>query len=456
MTKSRSGGLARAAAAVLAAALCACRSGPSAGTKKAVNSLIAAQNYAGAEAYLQSNKESQYGRKNMVLYYLDEGTILHHAGKYRESDASFDKAESRMDELYTVSMTKAGGMLLLNDNTADYAGEPFERALMNVMRALNFVSLGKLDEALVESRKVELFLDELNGKLEGKSRYKDDAFARYLDALLYADIGQADDARISMHAATEAYAWYASDYHIPTPRFDLPNVVGRDTGELVLIHFNGVAPRKISKTLQLAWGNAVALTQTSGDAEANGAPFKNALTAGLAGNAITIAYPEYVQDPYKIADSEVFVDSAPAGSTQLVEDVTAIAMKNLTDRQALIRTRAIARATVKFVLASSAAKAAGALCDRQFGSGSIGSTLCKTAARGVAQGIAAATEVADVRSWSTLPSQIRMARISLAPGRHQVRVRFKDGAGTVVSNAVFNDVVIHKGKRTYLDYRTGF
>jgi len=469
VSKLRSGLCARAAAAVLAAALCACSSGPPADSKKAVNTLLAAQNYAAAQAYIESHKENEYGRKNLVLYYLDQGVILHHAGKFQESDSSFDKAESRMEELYTKSVTKTAGMFILNDNTVDYAGEPFERALMNVMRALNFISLGKLDEALVESRKVELFLDELNRKLEGKSRYKDDAFARYLDALLYADIGQADDSRISLHAATQAYGWYATDYKTPAPDLSAPAKVAKDSGELVLIHFNGVAPRKVSKTLQLAWGNALALTQQSDEKGAASEEFKNAITAGVAGHAITLAYPEYVQDPYTIAASEVVVDSAPPAATQLVEDVSAIAMKNLTDRQALIRARAVARATIKFVLAEAASRAAEKACEpkdkdkdkdkdkqkkEEKKEDSFEVSLCKGLARGLAHGLAAATEVADVRCWSTLPSQIRMARISLPPGHHKVVVNFKNGAGAVVSNAVFDDIVIRKGKRTYLDYRT--
>src|SRR5205807_1189644 len=134
----------------------------------------------------------------------------------------------------------------------DYAGEPFERALTNVFRALNYVFLGKPDEALVESRKVELFLDELNRGMGRRSAYKDDAFARYLDALLYEDQGQPDDSRISMEAAGQAYQWYASDYHVPPPSFDLTG--DRGSGELVFIHYNGVAPRKISKSFQVAWG----------------------------------------------------------------------------------------------------------------------------------------------------------------------------------------------------------
>lgn len=444
------------ALAGLAGGLTGCASGPSSRSKVAVNAYLAAGNYEGADKYLEGVKQTQYGQKNLVLFYLDKGTVLHHEGKYAESDQAFDRAEQRAQELYTKSLHQAAGLLLLNDTTMDYAGEPFERALTNVFRALNYVFLGKPDEALVESRKVELFLDGLGRQLQGKSVYKDDAFARYLDSLLYADSGKLDDARISMDAADQAYGWYGSLFHTPAPHFTFaPAAEAADHGELVFIHYNGVAPRKVSKTWQLAWGEALLLTQNSQDAEAQGAQFKNGLRAGITGHAITVAYPDYVQDPFRIVSSEVEVDGGQARTdTLLMEDIAAIAHRSLQDRMGLVKTRAVARATVKFVLAETASRAAGAQCDRQYGAGTFGANACKLLARGIAHGAAAATEIADTRAWAALPSQIRMARLKLPPGTHTVVVRFKDAAGAVVSTYTFKDVMISKSKRTYLGYRT--
>jgi hypothetical protein len=389
----------------------------------------------------------------MVLFNLDKGIVQQHEGKYQESDASFDAAERRMDELYTQSLTKAGGMLLLNDNTVDYAGEPYERALLNAFRAMNYVFLGKPDDALVESRKLERFLQELNDTTGGEGRYRDDPYARYLDALLFADGGLMDDARISLEAATAAYKDYASDYGTPAPRFDFENAPNRH-GELVFVHYNGVAPRKVSKTFQIAWGQAQLLVQQSSDAEANDSRVKNALAAGVLGSAVTVSYPEYVQDRFSIVSSEVSIDGRPAGSTQLMENVSAIAARTLQNRMGLIKTRAIARATVKYILAQTAAKAAAQACNRQFAAGSWQNLLCKGATRGLAQGVAAGTETADTRSWTTLPAEIRMARVKVEPGRHDVVVTFKNAAGAVVDSQAFSGVAVSDGRRTYLAART--
>ncbi len=431
-------------AALAAIFLSAC-GGPSVRTKKTLNSLLAARDFVAAEAQIRKVKDTQYKRKNAVLYYLDLGTVQHHAGKYRESDRSFAEAERRMEELYTKSVTKAAGALLINDMTMDYAGEPFERALAHVFRALNYVYLGEKDEALVEARKVEVFLDELNSRMK-KRAYRDDAFARYLDSLLYADSGEMDDARISYRAAMKAYSSYQANYNTATPRFKFPERDGTPRGEVVFIHYNGVAPRKISRTFQVAWNEAmfhVNLMKSKNDAEVKSAKFQNALRAGITGKSITVSYPEYIQDKFTIVGSEVIAGRSST-STRLMEDISAIAFKDLKDRVGMIKSRSIARALVKYVIAQSATKAV----KKKHGAGW---GLLTQIATNVA---AAATEVADTRGWATVPSQIRMARLKLPVGRHDLSARFLNGAGMVVATHDFRDVRVEKGTRTYLHYRT--
>jgi hypothetical protein len=335
----------------------------------------------------------------------------------------------------------------------DYAGESYEHALLNVYRAMNYVLLNQPDEALVESRKVERFLTELHDKIgDKKGIYKDDAFARYLDALLYADEGKLDDARISLQAARAAYTDYAANYGTPVPHFDFPKDK-KDHGELVFIHYNGVAPRKISNTFQVAWNNAAVLVRQS-NSEDGSAAAKNALAAGFMGNAITVAYPSIVQDSYTVVGSDVWVDSQPVGSSILMEDVTGMASKNLDNRMAMIKTRAIARAAVKYILAESAYRVAAKACDRQFGTLSWQGLACKGGAKLVFSAAMAATETSDVRGWAALPAQIRMARIKLPPGKHDVMIQFKNSSGAVVKTRWFKDVQIDLKKRTYLAART--
>jgi tetratricopeptide (TPR) repeat protein len=386
---------------IVVACLAACA--PVSMQKRSIDDMMTRRDFAGAENYIVANKDSMnYGDlnaqrrlgsgsgDNRVLYYLDLGTVLHHGGKLRESDALFDQAERRFDELYTVSLSNEGvAMLLTNDKTMDYRGEAFERALISVYRAINYALLGQTDEAAVEARKIARFLDLLNRARGGQAVYKDDAFAQYLSALLFDDAGQPDDARISMDAARSAYAQYATAFGTPFPEFaGASGGVAPPEGELVFIHYNGVGPRKVSETFE------------------------------------GVAVPAYVQDPYSIRASQVHVEDR-SQQTLLVESVTKIAQQDIKDRWHDIVAHAKNRRTTKTI-----------------GFGLTGRLLSEK------------TDTADLRGWSALPAEIRLARLRLPAGTHDVSIEFKDESGKIVSSDRVSGVKISAGRRTYLAYRT--
>jgi hypothetical protein len=419
--------------------------GPSGEMRKAVNGMIAGRDYVSAQGRIEKEKEGSYGKKNQVLYYLDLGAVQHDAGKFKDSEMSFDIAERRMEELYTKSASRAAGTLIVNDMTTEYAGARFERAMVNAYRSLNYTFLGDRENALVEIRKLSRLLQEYSDVYGAKNTvYKDDAFAQYLSSLLYEDDGRPDDARIAREKSRKAYALYASAYGTPTPALE---AVGekKGTGELVFIHYNGLAPRKISKSFSIAWRDAAIAVNATKDDEAQSGRAVNAINAGLLGKTITVAFPDYVQDPYQIAGSVVEADGVRA-PTELAQDLGAIARKDLDEAIAVIRTRAIARATVKYIVA----KAASDEVAKKFGKNSWQHLLAQAGSAATA----AATEFADTRAWAFLPAQFRIARLRLPPGKHDVRVDYLGPSGATISVQTFKDVVIVKGRRTYLHDRT--
>jgi uncharacterized protein len=428
----------RGIAATATLALAVACAGPSREHRLTLNASLANRNWSAAVQQLESTKSS-YGDKNAVLYWLDEGEVLQEGGRYAESDQTLDLAEQRLDELYTQSISKAAGTFLLNDNTDDYRGEPHERSLLHILRALNHAYLGSTDEAVVESRKVSAFLADLTTHVSQRYVYRDDAFAEYLSALLFEDAGRGDDARISYQAAHAAYGWYVSAYGTPEPVFDVGKPAPGE-GEIVFLHYVGVAPRRESRSIQVAWNDAVAAISSTHDDE-DGAKAMQAISAGLSGNAITVAFPEYVQDDFRISDSEIDVAGRRVHS-QLVEDISAISRQALADRTTAIRSRAIARATIKFVLA----KIAEEETKKQAGQG------WGMLAGFVARTVSAATEIADTRCWSTLPAQIRMARVRAPAGRQVIEVKYFSDQGVVQTETL--DVDVKPGKRTYVHVRT--
>jgi uncharacterized protein len=432
------------AVAFLALALAAC-GGPSGSMRKDVNASLAGRDFAAAERKVVAAKESSYGKKNMVLYYLDLGAVQHDAGKFKESDESLDRAERRMEELYTKSVTRAAGTLMLNDTTTEYAGERFERALVNAYRALNYTFLNKREDALVEVRKLSRLLQEYSDVYGAKSTaYKDDAFAQFLASLLYEDDGRPDDARIAREKSRKAYEAWKKGYGTPVPALE-PAGERKGAGEVVFIHYNGVAPRKVSKTISVAWREALTHLDATQDDEAQAGQARRAIAAGLSGKAIAVAFPDYVQDAFQIAGSRVEAAGMTV-PTELASDISAIARKDLEERLGVIRARAIARATVKFILAKAASDAAA----KKYGKNSWQALL--TQAGGAVAAVA--TEVADTRAWATLPAQFRVARLYLPPGLHDVTVTYTGASGATLSTQHFKGVSVVKGRRTYLRDRT--
>src|SRR2546425_10839145 len=78
---------------------------------------------------------------------------------------------------------------LTSDNALPYEGEEFEKVLLNVFMALDYVQLGLWDDALVEARKVDHKLTVLADRNQKRMTYNKDALARYLSGLLYEATG---------------------------------------------------------------------------------------------------------------------------------------------------------------------------------------------------------------------------------------------------------------------------
>ncbi len=202
------------------------QAGPSLQHKRDVQALLSTAQFDEAAAYIDRQRES-YGAPNAVLFHLDRAVALHDAGRYAESDQALDIAEQRMEELYTKSFSKAAGQYFVHDATEDYAGEPYERALLYVYRALNHLFLDQKDEAAVEARKVSHFLSDLRERTDGALSYRDDAFAHLLSAMILEDVGELDNARISLHWAEQAYASQVQPFQMPVPEQILAGLLFR-------------------------------------------------------------------------------------------------------------------------------------------------------------------------------------------------------------------------------------
>ncbi len=418
-----------------------------------INQYLLSQDYDSAYKLVKKNKGT-YAERNAVLYYLDEGIISHFAGRYKESNRSFSKAESIMEELYTKSISKAAASFLISDNTVPYRGEDFERAMVNLFMALNYVGLGKWEDAVVEGRKVDSKLNLINSQYEeGKGNvYKEDGFIRFLMGALYELEGEINDAFISYRKAEAVYRTeYLPNYGVSPPTIlvedlltsahamdfheemaeikkEYPNVTFIDSArkkemaEVYFVHYNGLAPEKVEKRFLVPMPD---------------------------GFVVKIAYPKFVKRSYRISHGEITLMNLGSGRsyrfpTVLMEDIASIAVLNLENKINRIKAKAIARATTKYLASKGLSKVA----EKE------GGKLLGFVVQVSASIASVATEQADVRQWRLLPAEIRVGRSVIPPGEYRGRIRFVGSGGTVVSSREIAPFSVKKGGERFFIYRT--
>lgn len=435
--------------------------------------------YVGAIEIVESQREKAFDGKNRLLYFLERGMLLHVDGQYRESNAAFEEAKRVGDELYTLSLSNEGISLMTNDYALDYAGENFERTLIHLFSALNYILLYEPDAALVEARQVSDYLRKLQVDSTNQNVYQEDAFARYLSALLFESGGELDSAFVDYKKAASAYLAYNADYGVHRPDSLMPNaervasrlgswaqndlhdlgssagprILPADAGEVVILHYNGLSPIKGQDKYAIPFSEAwllAGIVQAAAHGD-NQRDFNRAIAfSSQISNVdvVAVAFPKFVERPYSIARMIPKATAAlEVSRPELVEDIGAIAEKDLADRIVRIRAKTIARAAIKYAIQKGAEEAA-----RQAG-GEYSGLLA--AATQIAGNIARyASEQADKRVWSTLPDQIWMSSIVLPEGTHDISIDFMNAKQIVVESRVIPAVEVAPGTRQFVIVRT--
>lgn len=394
--------------------------------------------------------EKDYGSKSLVLYEMDRGMTLQLAGDYKKSNAMLEQAEDEVDRLYTRRIRTETAAFLTNDNLLPYEGDPYEQVLINVLKAINYAMLGAWEDALVEARRIDHKLNVLWDRTPDKNAYRDDGFARYLTGILYESTGDLNNAFIAYRKAYEAFEASHNWLHLSAPtqlRADLlrtadamhlsqefmeyqrlfPDATWESSektqrlAQVVVISYNGRAPRKEDQFLDLPISldalQLVLLNRGFSQSNHQNNRVADSVLYGLNGRVVRVALPRLVPQRTQVKNDPVTLTSDTGirlnARTEVVQSVTALAEKTLSERLPGITVKALARATVKFSLAEGAARGA------QQAAGKDAGPWVGLAVGLLAHGLAVGSEEADKRSWQTLPDEIHLARLWVPPGQYQ-------------------------------------
>jgi uncharacterized protein len=377
--------------------------------------------------------ESSAKGGNEILIRLERGTLLQATGDFQFSTKEFELAAhliADQENKAVISASKTASQaasLLVNEKVIPYEGQDFEKVMVHTLDALNYLMVGNTEDARVEIRNSYRIQQDLyNSHYKDIEKAKKDsqgvnyedsfkssssdsynrmkqtassvvsvyqnAFAYYISSLVYELNGEEDEAYIDLKKAL------LSAPNCTAIQKDLVRM-SRDLGY-----------RDDLDKWQNQFGKNAPFPKDSVDIfivfELGQAPvreqFKLVLpipTVGL----VSVAVPVYVYVPSLVTGGYVSSNGRSDG-TSIVSDTDAIASRNLLDDYPILLAKQAVRAAIK----GTATREAG----KQYGGWAQ-----------LAAGIAfAITEQADLRTWSTLPKQIHIARLFVPKGTSELTV----------------------------------
>jgi uncharacterized protein len=392
-----------------------------------------------ALSQLQSNTAEANGRKEF-LYYLNNGLVLSMMGRYSESNEYFEKA-FLFGEDYRKNYLYEAASYLTNPMVTPYRGEDHEHLMLLYYKAINFLKMGKPQEALVECKRLNIRLQQLSDRYGPETRYKRDAFIHTLMGIIYETDKDYNNAFI---AYRNAYTIYQEDYK-PLFQMEVPQQLKKDLvrtarisglteeyeqylnefamkdteitepqhGELIFFWHNGLAPIKSEWAVTFFVNRNDNWITFYNSQLGFSFPFRvdqynDRERSGLSSlEVVRVAFPRYVERPVHYQEASLIIQDQTITLQQL-EDLNKIAFYSLQQRMHLEFAKALIRVALKKAAEHQLKKE-----DRLLGS--------------VLGAINAVTEKADTRNWQTLPYSIHYARIPLAPGKNNVALKLRNG-----------------------------
>lgn len=412
------------------------------------------ENYDRAELALQKNRKARRERYKL-LYLLNRAYTDYQQGKWAESSAWFMKADL-LDEAYRKQWAYEALAILINPNVKPYRLEDAERVMLHYYHGMDFLQQRNLESALVECRRMNLSLQNMQYSGSDKPKYKDDAFGHLLMGLCYEAAGDVNNAFIAYRNAAEVYrADYATLFDTPVPdrlkrdvirtarqsgfpdearhwasEFGLSDTIDAQRtmdAELVLFWENGLGPVKEAWSIDFTYskvGDQVVFVNTN-----LGLQFvfpASGLSASDQSNlaalkVFRIAFPRYKIRPERYAAGR-WISGTTSGGFESAQPIDRIAIQSLQDRFG----REMGAALLRF-----AVKKATEYALRQ-----------ENKEAGAVLGLANAfTEQADTRNWQTLPAHISYARIPLQKGLNHVVFKARSYTGRERTDTIKVDAI---------------
>ncbi|HEX5725297.1 MAG TPA: hypothetical protein VFX98_07510 [Longimicrobiaceae bacterium] len=434
-------------------------------------------------ALLLLDRGSRVRPRDELVRHLQLGVVLHHAGRWEESNAAFAWAEDEADSRYTRSLTQAAGALLVNDAAIAYTPPPAEMAMIPYYRMLNYLALGDADATLVEARKAGAYLERL--RTGAGEPCVGEGFVQYLAGLVYRGAGEPSDALVAIRQAERAFdacagrdasgapAALGADLRLAAleagvgevadaaaQRYPLAsNPVDPEAGELVLLVEHGWVAHRAHRDIHVpVYPEEMEGVEGDDEADAPVAEAAARITTRLLANlaeqrhhgyaldelpefqvadalagayVMKLAWPVYRLEACAPARVRVTVDGREAEAS-VAGDLSSAVVRRFQRQRAAMLGRLVARGVAKYLVSREVEKKA----EKEGGefAGWVAGRLANVAGNYL--------ERADTRSWSLLPDRISVVRLTLPAGEHAIRIEVLGPDGAVAETVELGTVTL--------------
>ncbi|MCX7727110.1 MAG: hypothetical protein N2053_09715 [Chitinispirillaceae bacterium] len=433
--------------------------------------------------FIKKNYKELYGKTNEFLYFMDIGTLYHYAEMYDSSTLYLHKAADVFDQLFVRSVTNEAAALMVNDNVRPYRSKPYELVMLHQFLALNYLATGKIEDALVETRRLQLFFDELQRKNKNDLKYDSDAMFHYISSIAYDGADESSDAMISLYHAIESFkkgpvplpppiknwAYYMfilngreEDNKLLGIKSDLPKdqikgIENRAT-EIVFIGYAGSGPYLDEEVWWGTWikDGLLVLNHTGADgreqtitlpapplpaAEIMKAEKRGKTVAGTTFH-IKVALPVVKTKKSITKDFEIKCSCDPNPiTTVVINDLDKQAIKYMEDSKNSI----IARTVVRVLLRTLAAEKT----KEQLMTSSVAANLLLNIGTDL---LTDQLEKADTRTCFLLPKKVHIARIPVEAGTYTLEVAARGVDGSVIGSKRFENITVKKNEKKFVFY----
>jgi hypothetical protein len=378
--------------------------------------LFRSGHYEEATEHLKQGLKSQgESGRDLLLYLLDVGLSLHSAGHYEESVQVFLRADRIAEIKDYTSLAAETATLLTSENLKDYKGEDFENVLISAYLSMNYALMGKNEDALVEARRVNHKLELM--VTQGKRKYKQSAFARYLSAILY----EAD--RDYNNAYVDYKNTHDLDAHVPGLGSDLWRCALQLRMPDEMEHWD----QEYHLTKE-DHSDASTLGPRSSKAEII-VLYENGISPIKRPNPVFAHLPKFYPRHNPVSQASIEVNGKIVGTPFTLENIEATAIANLEEKYGALIAKKVAGVVAKESLSYAIGRESPIL-----------GMLTRFALY--------ASDQADLRSWNLLPKDLQLLRIVVDPGTYRVRAR--PSGTTPLPEKV---IQVGPGKKAFVNFR---